>query len=90
MVCHNHPIASHPAGMGQAMNRHPSVISTQAPSAPETIPYENDPVLVAKARKAIAGLRTNGGDRTVPGATDPLAEIELDISKWFIENGDAA
>jgi len=57
------------------MTRHPSVISTQAPSAPEVIPYEPDPALVAKARQGVAEFKAKRDDS--------------EINEWFID-GDKA
>lgn len=55
--------------------RHSSVISTQAPSAPEVIPYVPDPSLVAKAREGLAEFKAKRDDS--------------EINEWFIE-GDKA
>jgi hypothetical protein len=70
---------------GKSMNRHPSVISTTAPSAHEGLDYRPDPNLVAKARVGIAVMKAKRDHLTIP-TTRPLTQVETDISTWFIED----
>jgi hypothetical protein len=72
------------------MNRHPSVISTSAPSAPEGLDYRPDPNLVAKARAGVAVMIAKRDGLTIPTTRRPLPQVEQDISKWFLDDEDAA